>query len=168
MSTATADRKHFQEILGHFDAGMLVTRSKTDELRVRPMLVAELQSDADLLFLTRAHSALVEEISEHAEIVITFQSDSQYLSLSGTAKLERDAGKIQDLWSEEWNRWFPEGSGDETLAIVHVQATQGEYWDAGLAHGLNYLFEAGKAIVSGKDKPDDEAAEHGKVDLGSE
>ena len=46
-------RQRFDELLGSFTSGMLITRNDEDSLRGRPMHLARIESNADVWFTTR-------------------------------------------------------------------------------------------------------------------
>jgi hypothetical protein len=73
--------------------------------------------------------------------------------------------KIEDLWSERMRVYFPIGKDDPDLALIHVHAEAGEYWDNQGAQGLRYLFEAAKAYVTGT-RPELDREVHGSAQLG--
>lgn len=53
-----------------------------------------------------------------------------FVSVSGTAGVVRNAEKIEQLWSEDQKLWFPQGKRDPELALLCVQTEKAEYWDA--------------------------------------
>jgi hypothetical protein len=72
----------------------------------------------------------------------------------GTATISRDKAKIHELWNAMYKAWFPEGEDDPQIAVMKVEVTEAEYWEASsskLVFGIKYLA----AAVTG-----------GKVDVG--
>jgi general stress protein 26 len=128
------------------------------------MAVAELQRDADAYFATSMESTKIAEIEADPEAMITFQSNSQFASISGTAQVVRDRAEIDRLWSESWKAWFPKGKDDPSLCLLKVQAREGEYWDNSGMKGMRYLFEGVKAILQGE-RVQTDSDQHAKVSL---
>ncbi|MEM8866530.1 MAG: pyridoxamine 5'-phosphate oxidase family protein [Planctomycetota bacterium] len=157
-------RERFQDLITGFSNAMLVTSKADGSLRARPMQIAEVESDADLWFVTELDSAKTDEINDHPEVAVTFQDGKKYLSLTGEARIVADQEKINELWQESWKVWFPEGKESSNITLLHVQAKVGEYWDNSGMKGLTYLFEAGKAYLEGK-QPDLGEEIHETVDL---
>ena len=60
--------------------------------------------------------------------------------------------------------WFPEGASDPQLAVLLVEPSRAEYWDRTGFRRLEFLWEAGKAIL-GSRKASENLKGHGKVDL---
>ena len=156
----------FQDVLRHFDTAMLVTRTPEGTLRARPMAIAECDEHGDLWFVTSIDAPKTDEIRADAHVAITMQSSSRFLSLSGSAELVRDRARIEALWRESWKAWFPMGKTDPAIALVHVNAREGEYWDQHGTRGLKYAFDAARAVARGKSARDAVRPEqHGKVQL---
>lgn len=143
-------RERFQDLLESFTTGMLVTTDENGMLVGRPMNVATVDSDADVWFCTQVDSAKIDEILQNPEVVVVFQDAGRYLTLNGAAKVVKDRHKIAELWNETWRVWFPDGQSDPNLALLHVEATQGQYWDNSWLQGLSYAIRAGQAYWRGE------------------
>ncbi len=158
-------KRGFLEMLERFEAGMLCTRQPDGTLRARPMAIAKAQENGDVWFVTGVGSGKVEEVLNEPGVVVTFQSKSRYLSLSGKAEIVGDESLIEALWRSEWRVWFPEGKDNPGLVLLHVRATEAEYWDERGARGARYAFEAAKAALKGKRPTADDVEEHGHLML---
>jgi general stress protein 26 len=147
--TDAEKRDHLKKLLGDFDTAMLVTRSADGGMRARPLAIADKRDDGTLYFATSAGSPKVDEIDADAHVNVTMQDGRRFVSLSGVARLVRDRGLVERLWSEGWKVWFPQGKDDPSLRLLVVEPTEAAYWDNSGLHGLKYMFEAAKAYVSG-------------------
>jgi len=156
-------RKQFQDILNSFATAMLVTKTPDGSLRARPMAVARCDSDSDLWFVTDADSGKIDELAADPRVAVVMQHDNRFLSLSGDARMARDPARVSELWDDAWSEWFPNGADDADLIVVHVVSRHGEFWDAGSLEGMEYVFEAGKALLKGQTP--DEQGEYGEVKL---
>ena len=163
---ATTPETKFRELLEGFGVAMLVTRTPGGDLRGRPMALAEVQPDNSLWFATDKHSAKLDELAADSHVVVTMQSKTTFLSLSGRAKPVEDRAMVARLWKVEWKVWFPGGKDDPNLVLLRIDGDTGEYWDNSGTSGIKYLLEAGKALLTGK-RPDvgEDPKVHGKVDL---
>ncbi len=144
----TEPQARLWELIGKFAAAMLVTRTEGGRMRARPLSLASAHESGKLFFATGLDSPKVDEIEADAEVLVTLQDSSRYVSISGTARISRDRGLIARLWSEGWRIWFPEGQGDPSLAIVEVTPHEAEYWDQSGARGLKYALEMVKAYAT--------------------
>lgn len=157
-------REKFQDLLNGFSSAMLVTKRPDGALRARPMNVAKVESDADLWFVTELDSGKIAEIATNPTVCVTFQGGKEYLSVTGEAQVVTDRSMVDELWNEAWRVWFPDGKESPDLSLLHVQASEGGYWDNSGLEGWTYLFKAGKAYLRGE-KPEVGEDIHQKVKL---
>ncbi|MCZ7684657.1 MAG: pyridoxamine 5'-phosphate oxidase family protein [Sandaracinaceae bacterium] len=152
-------------LLDRFDTGMLCTRQPDGTMRARPMALAQVEESGDLWFVTGVGSGKVEEVLNDPHVVVTFQGRKQFASISGRAEIVGDEERIEALWRDEWGEWFPQGKDDPRLALLHVRATEAEWWDESVARGAKHALDAAKAALSGKQRRGDEEREHGHLML---
>jgi general stress protein 26 len=164
MATATTDKLH--DLLQDFDSAMLVTRTEDGQLRSRPMMLADVDADGTLWFMTGRDSGKMDEIKLDEHVNVALQTKRKFVSISGQARIINDRSKVTELWNDAWKVWFPGGKEDPTLRLLRVAGEMGEYWDNSGTSGVKYLIEAGKAYLRGT-TPDVEGDPkiHGKVDL---
>ncbi len=129
----------------------MLTTEDDDNLRARPMVAAQDGFDGTLWFFTRASSHKVNEVQQDQRVGVTYADPSKqdYVSLSGHARLVRDKAAIDAHWGESMRTWFPKGKDDPDIALLKVEITMAEYWDAPnstMVHAYGYL----KAVVTGE------------------
>ncbi len=156
------DEQKLIDLMRDFRDAMLVTRHSEQSLAARPMAVAEVSDDGSVWFVTDNRSEKIEELLTHHEVLVTMQASNRYVSLSGHGEVRRDKQRVEELWSEAWKVWFPDGPDDPTLVLLRVVPTFGQFWDNSGFQGIKYLFEAGRAYVSGT-RPDTDSSQHGEV-----
>jgi general stress protein 26 len=163
---ATSPDSKLKELLDEFGVAMLTTRTADGQMRARPMAVAEVEPGGTLWFLTDRHSGKVSELEQDGQVVVTMQSRSRFVSVSGTARAVEDRARVARLWKLEWQVWFPGGKDDPNLVLLRVDGRAGEYWDNSGTSGVRYLFEAGKALLTGtRPDVDRDPHVHGEVSL---
>lgn len=59
--------------------------------------------------------------------------------------------------------WFPEGPDDPRLTLIVVDPDYAEFWDNGGLDKLEFLWEAGKAILKGEAMDDNYLSGNAKV-----
>lgn len=153
--------QEFIEILESFDHAMLVTQ-RDSELRSRPMAIADRTGDGRLWFITSVDSAKLQEITDYPDVNVAMQAGSTFLSISGTVRATRDPDKINELWNDIQELWFPEGRNDPTLILLEVVPTFAEYWDRSGVEAVKFMFDAAKSMATGRTLSDDEG-KHGKL-----
>lgn len=149
------------EVLRSFDHAMLVTQRES-ELRSRPMAIADRTDDGRVWFITSVDSAKLAEITEFPYVNVAMQENTRFLSISGTVRATRDPNRIEELWSEIQELWFPEGRNDPTLILLEIVPTYAEYWDRSGVEAVKFMFNAAKSLATGETLSDDEGR-HGKV-----
>lgn len=164
--TPSEQKKHLYDLLKGFSTAMLASRTPDNALHARPMAVAELKPDAHAYFVTDGRSPKAPEIEAHPEVLVTFQSSSEFATLYGPASVVRDRALIERLWSEAWRVWFPGGKDDPNLILISVVPKSGEYWDNSGTEGIKYLFEGLKAYFKGE-RPNLDDTVNAKVSLRS-
>jgi len=166
MAQPTDELQKFYELLNRFDTGILVTHIGPNGLHGRPMAVAQVEPNCDVWFLTGLDTPKIEEIRFNDDVLITFQNKrDEFVTLSGRAELVRDSGQVAEIWREPFKVWFPKGQADPNIALLHVHARQGEYWDNAGINRISYLFESVKAYASGEKPNIREGSQHGKVNI---
>jgi general stress protein 26 len=153
--------QEFVEILESFDHAMLVTQ-RDSELRSRPMAIADRTRDGRVWFITSVDSAKLQEITDYPDVNVAMQSGSTFLSISGTVRATRDPDKINELWNDVQELWFPEGRNDPTLILLEVVPTYAEYWDRSGVEAVKFMFDAAKSMATGRTLSDDEG-KHAKL-----
>jgi general stress protein 26 len=155
-------QKKFHELLHSFDTVMLVTTAPGGDMHARPMAVAEVSEQGELVFITRDDTGKVAELAAERYALVVAQDGRRQLSVSGRAELSRDRAKIRALWKDSWKLWAND-ENDPRLMLIRVQPEHGEYWDYSGAAGATYLWKAATALLTGKKMQDDSAKMHGKV-----
>ena len=142
--------KKLADKIKEIKTAMLVTAEEDGTLRARPMQTLKIEGNA-LWFLTGSDSHKSQEIKNDSHVNLSFADESSklYVSVSGIATVNRDPRKIDELWSEPFKAWFPEGKDDPNIAVIRVDITQAEYWDtptSPVVHLIGYT----KAVLTGQ------------------
>lgn len=159
-----AKQERLYDVIKDFDNALLVTTATAGRDHVRPMHIAEIREDGDIFFATSMESPKIAEIVANPEVVVTFQGSRQFAAVYGRAEVLKDRSLIDQLWSEAWKVWFPQGKADPTLCLIRVDGREGEYWDNAGMQGIKYAFHAAKAYMQGRTPTQDEK-QNAKVHL---
>jgi general stress protein 26 len=134
-----------REIVKAVDICMLTTVDERGVLHSRPMSNnREVEFGGDLWFFTYGSSHKVDEIDRTPKVNASFADvgGQLYASLSGTAELVRDRGKVAELWKPHLKAWFPEGVDTPDIALLKVTVERAEYWDGSqsfVAHAVSLV-----------------------------
>jgi general stress protein 26 len=148
--------KKIGELIKDVRICMMTTAAEDGSFDSRPMATQETDFDGTVWFLTRHESLKVSEVEMNSKVGLMYAdpSNHNYVAAKGTATISRDKAKIHELWNAMYKAWFPEGEDDPQIAVMKVEVTEAEYWEASsskLVFGIKYLA----AAVTG-----------GKVDVG--
>ena len=144
--------KKVDELVKGIHIAMMTTVAQDGSLSSRPMGVQNKPFDGSLWFLTRSTSEKVHEIEQDQHVTLTFAEpkDSKYISLKGRAKVNQDRAKIKELWSPIYKAWFPDGEDDPEIAVMRVDVTEGEFWEASSSKLVMMTKYVAAAVTGGK------------------
>jgi general stress protein 26 len=136
--------------LRDFDTAMLVTRGQQGELHGRPMQIADVDDGGRLTFVTHRSTGKVDDIAHDDHVVVCAQERRLFVRITGRAFVHEDRSRVDELWSETWRAWFPEGKDDPELVLVDVEPVECELWDEQGTFGLRSVASMAKAIATGQ------------------
>jgi general stress protein 26 len=131
---------------------MLCTIDGNGQIHSRPMATQDEPFNGTLWFLTRISSEKIGDIERRHNITLDYAdpSNSKYVTLRGTASSNQDKSKIKELWNPMYKAWFPNGVDDPEIAVLKVEVTEGDYWEANsskIVMGIRYVAAA---VTGGK------------------
>ncbi len=131
-TAGSEDIKKVAELIKDIKIAMLTTLEADGRMRSRPMATQNKPFDGTLWFFTEINSGKVSEIHRDHQVNISYadEGSQKYVSVSGIANVIQDREKAKEFWSPALKAWFPEGLDDPSLALLKVEVTQAEYWEA--------------------------------------
>lgn len=162
--TDSERRAKLWSLIKDIRVGLFTTQHSNGHLHARPMTLQnqDLHEDESLWFFMSRGGDPFSDIVASPQVNVGFanRDDDTYVSVSGTAALNEDRTKRQQLWNKAAEAWFPQGLDDPDLALVQVRITHASYWDV-KASKLMQLYAMAKAAVTGH--PPSDLGETGKV-----
>jgi general stress protein 26 len=151
------------DLIKDIKMAMLTTEAEDGVLRSRPMATQKAPFDGTLWFFTSASSGKVNEVDWNPEVNLSYAepSDTKYVSISGNAEIVRDRAKMEELWSDIYKAWFPQGLNDPDVCLLKVEVSTAEYWEA-KSGKMVQLFGFLKALATGERA---QGGEHGAMDM---
>jgi general stress protein 26 len=151
------------DLIKDIKMAMLTTEAEVGVLRSRPMATQNSPFDGTLWFFISASSGKVGELDWNPEVNLSYAepSDTKYVSVSGNGEIVRDRAKMQELWSDIYKAWFPQGLNDPDVCLLKVEVRAAEYWEA-KSGKMVQLFGYIKALATGERA---QGGEHGAMDL---
>lgn len=132
MAAHDKNAKLVTKLMQDIDIAMFTTVGANGYLVSRPLSTQQVEFDGERLwFFTEADSPKVAEMRKHPKVNVGYASKGKntYLSVAGDASLNRDRGKIEELWSDALKAFFPKGVNDRNLALIEVRVRTIEYWE---------------------------------------
>jgi general stress protein 26 len=119
-------------------------------LRARPLEARPKRDAGVIFFVTDIHSAKEDEIEAAPDIGLIFidPSDKAYLSITGRARIVRDADAIKAAWRKTDEVWWPDGPTSPDVCLLRIEPVTAELWD-GPASSVVSAFEFAKAKLTG-------------------
>ena len=121
-SASYNDRQKVWTLIKDIGIALLVTTGDGGALRGRPMAAMNKDFDGELWFVSQEGTPKLEEIADHGQVLVAYSEpkSQNYVSVSGRARIVRDAAKVKDLWTESARVWFPKGPDDPNIALICV------------------------------------------------
>ena len=150
-SETYGDRQKVWDLIKDIGIALMVTSGEGGQLRGRPMAAMNKDFDGTLWFASREAAPKLDEIEENSHVLLAYSEpkSQHYVSVSGSACVLRDIGKVRELWSEAMRVWFPKGPEDPDIALIRVDVEGAEYWDAPSSAWL-YAIGYAKARLTGE------------------
>jgi general stress protein 26 len=158
---ANADLRKLGELIDGIEVAMLTTHASDGSMVSRPLQTLELDHSGELVFFTGADSHKVDELRANPDVNIAYANprNQSYVSVRGTASIDRDRATIEELWSPVQKIFFPQGKDDPNLVVLRVRVRDAAYWESAgnfVARALDFA----KGMLS-KDPAD--LGKHGKL-----
>ena len=161
MQQADDNMTRVAKLVEEIKFAMLTTHGLDGTLHSRPMTTLQMDNDGFLWFFTGLDSAKIGDIDAQYQVNLAYaRSDKQdYLSITGTAEVERDRRKMESLWTPWLKPWFQDGLDDPNLVLLKVRMDEADYWDAP-GSAVKRLYGLAKGMMTGNT---DALGEHGNV-----
>ncbi|KAA8485330.1 general stress protein 26 [Arcticibacter tournemirensis] len=123
--------RELSDKIGHIKIAMLTTSDAAGKLESRPMYTFEIEDDGLIWMFASKDSRKVSNIEANPQVVLNYsQPDTDlYITVNGTATVTTDPVKIEQLWSDRYQVWFPYGKTDPNLCLLKIVPEEAEYWD---------------------------------------
>lgn len=144
----TDHAKRMSDLFDPGDTVMLMTMIG-DTHSSRPMTVAGVEGErlSFLVDVTADWYPAVEAGTAAVHVTLSDVRHNEYAAINGTTRVSRDPGEVALLWSPGAAAFF-DGKDDPNVAVLHVSAADGQYWDAPSGR-LGSLLAMAKAAITG-------------------
>ena len=100
-------------------------------INTRPMTSTKVDEDGNLWFIssTQSNKNFEIKVDNRVQLFYNNTSESEFLSIYGSAKIYTDRATIEKLWTPITKAWFEEGKNDTNVSVICVRPTDVHYWD---------------------------------------
>jgi len=129
---ATEDLRKLGELVDGIEVAMLTTHAADGSLVSRPLQTLEFDARGELVFFTAADSRKIDELHANPDVNIAYANPGKqvYVSVRGSARIDRDRATIDALWSPVQKIFFPKGKDDPNLVVLRVRVRDAAYWES--------------------------------------
>lgn len=128
---------------------MVTFHNAQGHLHAQPMTTQEREFDGDLWFVASRQSDLIHSVAERRAVNVSYAQEGRgYVSLYGNAELVEDRAKLDELWSDFYKAYFPEGKEDPNVQLLKIKVEGAHYWESD--GKLNNIFQVAKSLVTGQ------------------
>jgi general stress protein 26 len=168
MGTATNTnhdaKKTLHDIVQDSRTVVLLTHGEGHKIVGRPMSLVRIDEDDTIYLVASIESKKVSEILGDSRVTVSVQNGKGIAMIDGEVAISGSKRLIDELWTDGWKAWFPEGKTCPDIAILIVRPLEGTYWQQGLGHDLSNVYRYLKARVTGSPL-EREPVDQQKVDL---
>lgn len=129
---ATDDLKHLAKMVEGERQAMLTLTEPNGRLSSRPMTPLELDSNGTIWLFTSRKTLghLFQDGHRAVNLAYCDTSNSNFVSIEGSARLVDDRARKEELWSAVARPWFPGGVDDPDLIVLAISMERAELWDS--------------------------------------
>ena len=111
---------------------LLCTPEADGSMRMRPMIPPKQKFEGSLRFLIEATAVKFLGSRGTAPVSLGYVNPEaeRFVSIAGTARVVDDQKAVAALWSEQFKAWFKNGKTDRNIAVLQVDVSRVESWDA--------------------------------------
>ncbi|MGZ8410285.1 MAG: pyridoxamine 5'-phosphate oxidase family protein [Hyphomicrobium sp.] len=146
------------DLIGRFQAAMLVTKSQNGALSGRPMSHIVKADEGLVYILTEQTTESAHAIEADPAALLTLADNKRYVSLSVRGSVSTDRALIERLWNPGAQAFWPNGPSDPAVCALILRPDAGEYWD-----GDNALSSGVKMIMANLTGSPPDLGDHGDV-----
>lgn len=151
-----SDRETVAEVMRSTRVAILTYEDDAGRLVSTPMGTQDFEDPGTVWFITEADSDKVAAITARPRVNVAYASDDGWVSLSGTATLNRDRAKLEELWDPSASVFMSGGPDDPNSALLEVTGETAQLWESPGKVGL--LVDVVKGLLTREDPEKDEDA----------
>lgn len=151
--------EELRALIEKMEIAFLTTRRPDGMLVSRPMATQKQGPRGKLWFVTDIETHKVDELAADPHVCLAYYDNSsrEWVSVSGTARINQDRAMIRELYAPDWRMWFGDEGGDRDggpddprLALIEVLPESVVYLKAKHSRP-RVLFELARGMLTGSE-----------------
>ncbi len=115
--------------LARLNPHALLTTVADGKPRCRTMQTARIDDDFTVWFATYAESAKVDQLKANPQVCVSYYIPGIDLNVYGEAALLDDQRLKDELWRDDWKKFFAGGKTDQNYLVIRITAARVEFRD---------------------------------------
>jgi len=141
-----SDRDTITEVMRATRIAILTYEDDAGRLVSTPMGTQDFDDPATTWFITEGDSDKVAAITARPRINVAYASDKGWVSLSGTAALNRDRAKLEELWDPSASAFMSGGPDDPNSVLLEVTGDTAQLWES--PGKVGFLLQMAKGLFT--------------------
>lgn len=123
---------------------MLTTALPEGKLLSHPMTIQDVSDDADVWFFVSLQGGQAEALRSGPHVNLAVAEAGSWLSVAGRAGFVEDRARVEQLWDDQAEAYFPGGKDDPDLGLLRVSGDSAQFWGlpGGKVAGLAQILKA--------------------------
>jgi general stress protein 26 len=97
--------------------------------QIRVMHCPRIDDDLTVWYTTSAASDKVRQITANPEVALEFYDGGKMLKITGKAVVLHDQATKNELWQDDWIRYFKNGKDDPDYCLIKIRPVTAVFWD---------------------------------------
>lgn len=119
-----------------------------------PLGTQDFETPSTVWFITELDSDKVAAIRQRPQVNVSYASDAGWVSLAGTASVNEDRAKLEELWDPSASAFMEGDAQDPNSGLLQVDAETAEYWESPGKAAMLVQMVKGVVTRSGPDLGD--------------
>lgn len=156
MSDRDTDRDKITEVMKDTRIAVLTYEDGEGRLVSTPMGTQDFEDPGTVWFITETDSEKAKAITERPRVNVHYASRKGWVSLSGTAKVNTDRAKLDELWDASASAFMSGGPDEANAGLLEVTGDTAQLWESPGKVGL--VVQIVKGLLTDEDPAKDSDA----------
>ncbi|MDO5627281.1 MAG: pyridoxamine 5'-phosphate oxidase family protein [Mobilicoccus sp.] len=115
----------------------------------KPMATQDVDFDGTVYFIAARNSDQVQAMQQNPAVNVAYSGKGEWVSLVGTARIEDDRQKLEELWGTFTDAFMDGGPEDPNNILIVVDGDTAEYWESPGSSTIMRVAAFAKGLAGG-------------------